>query len=256
MTKLILPDQIPLVSNVRLPAGLLKRQPTDEFVASWTKQLREGCELADAVGPGLTWMGSARIDDKHWSGYYERAADLVQDIHERLKKHGLALPGYHGGGPGLMDAVAKALQAAGVPSVGLCLSLEALADGSGRIDVRLEFDDFGPRLAIFKRYSVAVFFLPGGAGTGHEGLDFIDNIAKAKMANVPCFFIEFDDDHPYWPGILHGFKDEEGSMKRFGTVGHKETSLMNIIHARDVYDRLLQRWEIMAEKERVLAANH
>jgi predicted Rossmann-fold nucleotide-binding protein len=152
-----------------------------------------------------------------------------------------------------MDAVAKALQAAGVPSVGLCLTLEALADGSGRIDVRLDFDDFGPRLAIFKRYSIGVFMLPGGVGTFHEASDFMDNIAKLKMPNVPVYFVEFDDDHPFWPGILHGFT--EGAMKQFGTVGQKETSLMNIVHARDLYARLVGRWERVAEKEeRALAA--
>jgi predicted Rossmann-fold nucleotide-binding protein len=234
--RLILPH------GARLPSRLATPVPTAAFLESWQRQLAEGCRLADEVGPGLTWMGSARIDENHWSGYNQKSHELVLDTHRKLQ-----LPGYHGGGPNLMDAVARALQDAKVPSVGLCLSLEALQDGSGRIDVRIDFDDFGPRLAIFKRYSLACFLLPGGIGTFHEASDFIDNIAKLKMAKVPLYFIEFDDDMPFWPGILHGFT--EGAMKKFGTVGPKETGLMKIIHARDLVDCVVADWEAAAKEE-------
>lgn len=206
------------------------------FLERQKDQHERACEGLRDLGPMAGFFGGARYATDHL--YYASNIDWAEAVCRTFRVHGL-----HGGGPSLMEATGIGARRAGFKSVGLCLTLERFANGDEDLDVKVQFEDFGPRIDAFLRYGTLVSILfPGGAGTLHELFAILDNLAKGKTRPRPVLLAQPVDDTPYWSEFLAWY---DGHCVGAGAVSEKERQLVQIVRTKEeAIARIAEFWGI------------
>jgi len=150
----------------------------------------EGFENLSDISPAITVFGSARA--KEGDDLYTKAYDLAKV----LGKGGFNL--ITGGGPGVMEAVNKGAQEAGVRSVGINIELPYEQKPNPYITLPLSFRYFFVRKVMFIKYAIAYIVLPGGYGTLDEFFEALTLIQTRKIRPFPVILV---GGH-YWKDMI------------------------------------------------------
>lgn len=147
-------------------------------------------------------FGSSRIkpddpDPENRELYWE-AERLSFLLGEWAKKNGVDNSGFaicSGGGPGIMEAANRGALRAGIPSIGLNISLphEQLPNGYITPELNFEFHYFFMRKLWFMYFARAAVFFPGGFGTMDELFEALTLIQTGKINRIPI--VLFDREH-------------------------------------------------------------
>lgn len=147
-------------------------------------------------------FGSSRIKpddpDPEKRGLYWKAEKLAYMLGEWAKNNGANRSGFaicSGGGPGIMEAANRGASRAGIPSIGLDISLPHEQKPNAYINPELnfEFHYFFMRKLWFMYFARAAVFFPGGFGTMDELFETLTLIETGKMERIPV--VLFDEEH-------------------------------------------------------------
>lgn len=167
--------------------------------------------------------------------YHDKGVELAR----RLAQWSLAIenPRHRfyictGGGPGMMEAGNHGAQLAGMPSIGLGISLpfEQSLNQYIPTPLQFEFHYFMIRKYWFATMAKAMVVLPGGFGTMDELFELLTLIQTHKIPRIPIVLIGSE----FWNGILNfeAFLD-------WGMISPEDLKLFRIIDDIDeAYDWL------------------
>jgi uncharacterized protein (TIGR00730 family) len=217
---------------------LLERpQATPEFLDSdpW-RVLRiqadfvEGFDALAAIGPAVTFFGSARI--RQPDPMYGAARSLAAE----LARRGFAI--ITGGGPGIMEAANRGAREGGGLSVGCNIELPFEQGLNEYVNLGIEFRYFFVRKTMFVKYAEAFVIFPGGFGTLDELFEALTLIQTGKVVHFPV--IMFGSD--YWGGLRRWISER---VLAEGKISPEDLDLMvmtdDINQAADIVERFYQR---------------
>ena len=174
----------------------------------------EGSERLGALGPTVSFFGSARLaGDHHW---YQSAEESAR----RLAEAGFAI--VSGGGPGIMEAANKGARLGGATSVGLNIELPREQAPNAYQDVRLHFRHFFARKVMFVKYACAYVVYPGGFGTLDELAEILTLIQTGKTRRIPVILVASD----YWQGLLEWMQQ---SLVASGSIDAADLELLVLV---------------------------
>ncbi len=227
--------------------ALLERAPLPEFLESdpW-RALRiqaefvEGFDALAAVGPAVTFFGSARV--RQPDPMYDAARGLAAE----LARRGFAI--ITGGGPGIMEAANRGAQEGGGLSVGCNIELPFEQSLNPYVDLGIEFHYFFVRKMMFVKYAEAFVIFPGGFGTLDELFESLTLIQTGKIVHFPVVMFGRD----YWQGLLQWIRERVLAERK---ISPDDLDLMVVTddaaHAADVVQQHYQRKVLEAQpKER------
>jgi uncharacterized protein (TIGR00730 family) len=156
----------------------------------------DGFEALNPVGPAVTIFGSARTppDDPYYLAAQETA--------RLLGKEKMAV--ITGGGPGIMEAANKGAYEAGVPSVGLNITLPHEQIVNPYVTLSLDFHFFYARKVMFLKYASAFICFPGGYGTLDEFFETITLIQTLKAEPFPVILY----GTRFWTGLVEWMRSQ------------------------------------------------
>ncbi|HEY8678328.1 MAG TPA: TIGR00730 family Rossman fold protein [Candidatus Dormibacteraeota bacterium] len=231
---------------------LLERRPLEPaFIDSdpWRvlriqSEFVEGFDALAAVGPAVTFFGSARV----------RPPDPMYDAARRLAAE-LARRGFAiitGGGPGIMEAANRGAREGGSLSVGCNIELPFEQGLNQYVDLGIEFRYFFIRKTMFVKYAEAFVIFPGGFGTLDELFEALTLIQTGKIVHFPVIMFGTD----YWAGLTQWIRDR---MLAEGKISAEDLDLMvvtdEIAHAAEVVEHFVQK-KLEAERARKRAHPH
>ncbi|HSW74101.1 MAG TPA: TIGR00730 family Rossman fold protein [Candidatus Limnocylindria bacterium] len=158
--------------------------------------------------PIVTIFGGSRWQES--SPYAHQARELAQ----LLVQHDISV--LHGGGPGIMEAVARGgLDYAGKATT-LGIGVRSLNDKSKYIKDYFDLKFFFERKWLMTRYSVGFIFFPGGLGTFDELGEVLTLIQTKQLSKVPIILVGKD----YWKPLIEWIDE----MLKYGliTPEHKD----------------------------------
>src|SRR5919109_1312832 len=218
--------------------ALLERpSPLPEFLESdpWRvlriqAEFVEGFDALAAVGPAVTFFGSARVRPP--DPMYDAARALAAE----LARRGFAI--ITGGGPGIMEAANRGAQEGGGLSVGCNIELPFEQGLNNYVDLGIEFHYFFVRKTMFVKYAEAFVIFPGGFGTMDELFESLTLIQTGKIVHFPVVMF----NSSYWAG-LHKWIEERVLVE--AKISPEDLDLMvvtdDIQHAADVVQQYYQR---------------
>jgi len=188
-------EVIPSDMSVRQKDQALLEGPSSLYddgmrVAGITAEFCRGFWRLRAIGPCVTFFGSARFPEDH--PYYVMA------------RTGAALVGGHGyavmtgGGPGIMEAANRGAREAGALSIGCNVQLPQEQKPNPYLDILAEFQHFFIRKVMLVRYSQAFIILPGGFGTMDEIFETATLIQTGKIRKFPIVLM----GTAYWTDLI------------------------------------------------------
>jgi uncharacterized protein (TIGR00730 family) len=225
---------------------LLERMPLPEFLDSdpWRvlriqAEFVEGFDALAAVGPAVTFFGSARIRPP------DPMYDAARALSAELARRGFAI--ITGGGPGIMEAANRGAREAGGLSVGCNIELPFEQGLNDYVDLGIEFHYFFVRKTMFVKYAEAFVIFPGGFGTLDELFESLTLIQTGKIVHFPVVMF----NSSYWAG-LHKWIEERVLAER--KISPEDLDLMvvtdDIQHAADVVQQYYQRKVLAVQPKR------
>ncbi|MBE0492467.1 MAG: TIGR00730 family Rossman fold protein [Sulfurospirillum sp.] len=155
----------------------------------------KGFDEMKAVGPCITFFGSARFDASNL--YYKQANTLAKKLADQ---------GYNivtGGASGIMEAANKgAFESGKAESIGLNISLPSEQDGNKYTTKSIKFDYFFARKVMLVKYSIAYVIFPGGFGTLDELFEALTLTQTQKINKISIFLVGTS----YWAKLLDFIK--------------------------------------------------
>jgi uncharacterized protein (TIGR00730 family) len=227
--------------------ALLERAPIPEFLDTdpWRvlriqAEFVEGFDALAAVGPAVTFFGSARV--RQPDPMYDAARSLAAE----LSRRGFAI--ITGGGPGIMEAANRGAREGGALSVGCNIELPFEQSLNEYVDLGIEFHYFFVRKTMFVKYAEAFVIFPGGFGTLDELFESLTLIQTGKIVHFPVILFGSD----YWAGLRQWIQDRVLAQRK---ISPEDLDLMvvtdDIQHAADVVQQYYQRKLLAAQpKER------
>ena len=227
--------------------ALLERTPLPEFLESdpWRvlriqAEFVEGFDALAAVGPAVTFFGSARV--RQPDPMYEAARHLAAE----LARRGFAI--ITGGGPGIMEAANRGAREGGGLSVGCNIELPFEQSLNAYVDLGIEFHYFFVRKMMFVKYAEAFVIFPGGFGTLDELFESLTLIQTGKIVHFPVIMIGTS----YWQGLRQWIQERVLAERK---ISPDDLDLMvvtdDLEHAADVVQEYYQRKVLEAQpKER------
>jgi uncharacterized protein (TIGR00730 family) len=217
--------------------ALLERAQLPEFLESdpWRvlriqAEFVEGFDAMAAVGPAVTFFGSARVRPP--DPMYDAARALAAE----LARRGFAI--ITGGGPGIMEAANRGAQEGGGLSVGCNIELPFEQSLNDYIDLGIEFHYFFVRKTMFVKYAEAFVIFPGGFGTLDELFESLTLIQTGKIVHFPVVLF----NSSYWAGLRAWIQERVLAEKK---ISPEDLDLMvvtdDIQHAADVVQQYYQR---------------
>ena len=217
--------------------ALLERADLPEFLESdpWRvlriqAEFVEGFDALAAVGPAVTFFGSARVRPP--DPMYDAARALAAELAQR----GFAI--ITGGGPGIMEAANRGAQEGGGLSVGCNIELPFEQSLNDYVDLGIEFHYFFVRKTMFVKYAEAFVIFPGGFGTLDELFESLTLIQTGKIVHFPVVMF----GSSYWAGLRAWI---EGRVLAEHKISQEDLDLMvvtdDIQHAADVVQQYYQR---------------
>jgi len=187
-----------------------------------------GFERMVALGPAVTFFGSARIKQGHQ--YYQLARETARLVAEK----GFVIA--TGGGPGLMEAANRGAQEAGGASCGVRIEMPLEPENpyiDPRYSIILRY--FFVRKVLLVRYARAYVILPGGFGTLDELFEVLTLMQASRIRSFPVFLM----GKKYWQGLL---KWVEETVHAEGCVRMEELNFLQITDdPKDVVEGIV-RW--------------
>jgi len=176
------------------------------------------------IRPAVSVFGSARTkpDNPHYA--------LGTEIGRKLSDAGFAV--ITGGGPGMMEAVAKGAFAGKSPSVGLNIRLPHEQDRNAFQDVSLTFTYFFARKVMFVKYASAYVCMPGGYGTLDELMEILTLVQTGKVPRIPIILV----DRQFWQGAVDWLR---GRLVDEGVIDASDPDLMTIVDDADSVCRVI-----------------
>jgi uncharacterized protein (TIGR00730 family) len=156
----------------------------------------EGFEELAAIGPAVTFFGSARV--KSDNKYYK----LAEQTAAIIAKAGFSI--ITGGGSGIMEAANKGAAQAGGKSIGLNIELPREQAPNNYQNLSLHFKYFFCRKVMFLKYANGFIAFPGGYGTMDEFTEALVLIQTFKQAYFPVILMGSD----YWTGLVDWMKKD------------------------------------------------
>src|SRR5919108_5423204 len=201
--------------------ALLERtSPLPEFLESdpWRvlriqAEFVEGFDALAAVGPAVTFFGSARVRPP--DPMYDAARALAAE----LARRGFAI--ITGGGPGIMEAANHGAQDGGGLSVGCNIELPFEQSLNDYVDLGIEFHYFFVRKTMFVKYAEAFVIFPGGFGTLDELFESLTLIQTGKIVHFPVILY----NSKYWGGLLTWI---EARVLKEGKVSQEDLRLITL----------------------------
>lgn len=141
-------------------------------------------------------------------------------LSEMLARWSLSLPKkdrYHictGGGPGMMEAANRGSSKAGLPSVGLNISLpfEQFPNNFIAPELNFEFHYFFMRKFWFVYHAKAIVAMPGGFGTLDEMMEIL-TLKQTKKVTKPIPILFYNEK--YWRRLINfDFLEEMGMISK------------------------------------------
>jgi uncharacterized protein (TIGR00730 family) len=217
--------------------ALLERAQLPEFLESdpWRvlriqAEFVEGFDAMAAVGPAVTFFGSARVRPP--DPMYDAARALAAE----LARRGFAI--ITGGGPGIMEAANRGAQEGGGLSVGCNIELPFEQNLNDYIDLGIEFHYFFVRKTMFVKYAEAFVIFPGGFGTLDELFESLTLIQTGKIVHFPVVLF----NSSYWAGLRAWIRERVLAERK---ISPEDLDLMvvtdDIQHAADVVQQYYQR---------------
>ncbi|GAC1478247.1 MAG: TIGR00730 family Rossman fold protein [Candidatus Dormibacteria bacterium] len=186
----------------------------------------EGFDALAAIGPAVTFFGSARV--RQPDPMYDAARGLAAELGRR----GFAI--ITGGGPGIMEAANRGAQEGGGLSVGCNIELPFEQSLNSYVDLGIEFRYFFVRKTMFVKYAEAFVIFPGGFGTLDELFESLTLIQTGKVVHFPVILFS----SAYWQGLTSWVRDR---VLAEGKISADDLNLMvvtdDIGHAADVVQR-------------------
>jgi uncharacterized protein (TIGR00730 family) len=190
----------------------------------------EGFDALAAIGPAVTFFGSARIRPP--DPMYEAARALAT----ALARRGFAI--ITGGGPGIMEAANRGAREGGGLSVGCNIELPFEQGLNAYVNLGIEFRYFFVRKTMFVKYAEAFVIFPGGFGTLDELFEALTLIQTGKVVHFPV--IMFGSD--YWEGLRRWIRER---VLAEGKISPEDLDLMvvtdDITQAADIVQQFYQR---------------
>jgi uncharacterized protein (TIGR00730 family) len=195
-------------------------------------ELVEGFDKLSALGPAVSFYGSARIkpDDKLYI--------QTEEIARRLGALGFAI--ITGGGPGVMEAANKGALKAGVTSVGLNIELPEEQVCNNYTTKSINFRHFYVRKLMLVKYATAFIIMPGGLGTLDELTEVLTLMQTSKIKPFPVVLF----DSSYWRGFLDWLR---GTVLAGDLVSEEDFNLLRICDEPDAVIDVVQEWYIKQE---------
>ena len=171
----------------------LEYQKAEENLRNW------GVESTIVV------FGSARVQEKDGSGWYEAAREFARICSEEggAKHHARPLQNViaTGGGPGIMEAANRGAHDAGAPSIGynITLPLEQEPNAYSTPDLTFRFHYFAMRKMHFAMRAAALVVFPGGFGTMDELFELLTLRQTGKMTK-PLPVVLYDEK--FWRSTI------------------------------------------------------
>jgi uncharacterized protein (TIGR00730 family) len=218
--------------------ALLERMsPLPEFLESdpWRvlriqAEFVEGFDALAAVGPAVTFFGSARV--RQPDPMYDAARALAAE----LARRGFAI--ITGGGPGIMEAANRGAREGGGLSVGCNIELPFEQDFNEYVDLGIEFHYFFVRKTMFVKYAEAFAIFPGGFGTLDELFESLTLIQTGKIVHFPVVMFGAS----YWQGLHDWIRNRVLAERK---ISPEDLDLMvvtdDVGHAADVVQQYYQR---------------
>lgn len=193
------------------------------FIACVAMDLFRGFHAFRNIGPTVTILGSARINEKH--PYYT----LTMDIASQIAKSGYTV--ITGAGPGLMEAANRGAKEAGGRSLGANIILPHEQTANRYVDECITFKTFTARKNLFARISSAFVVMPGGFGTLDEMTDILNIAQTTAKPKTPIILAGTD----YWSGLYEWMKNS--------TLAHKMISAedMGLLSLEDNPQEILKK---------------
>jgi uncharacterized protein (TIGR00730 family) len=189
----------------------------------------EGFDALAAVGPAVTFFGSARTRPP--DPMYDAARALAAE----LARRGFAI--ITGGGPGMMEAANRGARDGGALSVGCNIELPFEQGLNQYVDLGIEFHYFFVRKTMFVKYAEAFVIFPGGFGTLDELFESLNLIQTGKIVHFPVILF----NSTYWAGLIKRIRDR---VLAEGKISEEDLELMivtdDVMHAADVVEQFYQ----------------
>ena len=183
----------------------------------------EGFDALAAIGPAVTFFGSARVREP--DPMYDAARKLAAELGRR----GFAI--ITGGGPGIMEAANRGAQEGGGLSIGCNIELPFEQSLNAYVDLGIEFRYFFVRKTMFVKYAEAFVIFPGGFGTLDELFESLTLIQTGKVVHFPVILFS----SAYWQGLTSWVRER---VLAEGKISADDLNLMvvtdDIGHAADV----------------------
>jgi uncharacterized protein (TIGR00730 family) len=190
----------------------------------------EGFDALAAVGPAVTFFGSARVRPP------DPMYDAARALSAELARRGFAI--ITGGGPGIMEAANRGAQEGGGVSVGCNIELPFEQSLNDYVDLGIEFHYFFVRKTMFVKYAEAFVIFPGGFGTLDELFESLTLIQTGKIVHFPVILFGSD----YWTGLREWIRQRVLAERK---ISNEDLELMvitdDIQQAADVVQQYYQR---------------
>ena len=190
----------------------------------------EGFDALAAIGPAVTFFGSARVREP------DPMYDAGRALAAELARRGFAI--ITGGGPGMMEAANRGAREGGGLSVGCNIELPFEQGLNQYVDLGIEFHYFFVRKLMFVKYAEAFVIFPGGFGTLDELFESLTLIQTGKIVHFPVILF----GSAYWAGLTGWIRDR---VLLEGKVSPEDLELMivtdDIQHSADVVQQYYQR---------------
>jgi uncharacterized protein (TIGR00730 family) len=175
----------------------------------------EGFDELAAVGPAVSFFGSARIepDQKYYKLAEETASEIV--------KAGFAV--ITGGGGGIMEAANKGAAKANGKSIGLNIEIPMEQIPNKYQNLSLHFRYFFCRKVMFLKYAHGFIVFPGGYGTMDEFTESLVLIQTLKQASFPVILMGSD----YWQGFIDWMKEK--MLKEHNFISQKDLKVFTVV---------------------------
>ena len=175
----------------------------------------EGFDEMAAMGPAVSFFGSARTDPNH--RYYK----IAEKTAELMVKENFAV--ITGGGGGIMEAANKGASEAGGKSVGLNIEIPIEQNPNTYQNLELHFRYFFCRKVMFLKYAHGFVVFPGGFGTIDEVFESMVLIQTLRQAQFPVIMMCSD----FWSGMIDWIT--ETMLKENAYVSPEDMNIFTVV---------------------------